>query len=335
MESLLKRIRDIIFNPYNSFVEGTGMLKKIIFLINDRSLNNADVNKAVYETKRYVEECGYASELIAFDAKSVSFAANEGAGNRDSSQILFATDSGRVCEMLSREGCYVLGIRHALNQEEEFLSAKYIFSEIEEVDIDSFVKVYQRYSGEPWEILRTDRLIVRESTIEDVDEFYRIYKDPEMTRYMEGLFDDPEDEKRYQRDYIKKVYGLMGFGIWTLVRKSDGKIIGRAGFSVRNGFDEVELGFLIGKDYQRQGYALEACGAILDYGKNVLRFDKVQTLVKAENTVSIHLCEKLGFVRVEEVDVDENIYGSCYKEGQKASPSKDRRGKYVRMIKID
>ena len=333
LESLLKRIRDIIFNPYNSFIEGTGMLKKIIFLINDRSLNNADVNKAVYETKRYVEECGYASELIAFDAKSVSFAANEGSGNRDRSQILFATDSGRVCEMLSREGCYVLGIRHALNQEEEFLSAKYIFSEIEEVDIDSFVKVYQRYSGEPWEILRTDRLIVRESTIEDVDEFYKLYKDPSMTRFMEGLFDDPEDEKRYQRDYIKKVYGLMGFGVWTLVRREDGAVIGRAGYSVRNGFDEVELGYLVGKDYQRNGYALEACAAILDYGRDVLQFDAVQTLVKAENTVSIHMCEKLGFKKESEVEVEENIYGKEYKDGVKVALNQATFGKYIKMVR--
>ncbi len=81
------------------------MLKKIIFLINDRSLNNTDVKNAVYETKRYVEECGYASELIAFDVKSISFSANERSDNKDSRQILFATDSGRVCEMLSREGC--------------------------------------------------------------------------------------------------------------------------------------------------------------------------------------------------------------------------------------
>ena len=311
------------------------MLKKIIFLIDDKSLNNPEVRSAVYETKRYVEECGYMSELVAFNGMDDVIEGNGSSLYKDKQTTLFATDNGKLCDMLCGEDCYAVGIRHGLNQKEDFPSAKYIFSEIEEVDIDSFVKVYQRYAGEPWEILRTERLIVRESTIEDIDEFYRIYSDPEMTRYMEGLFEDPEDEKRYQRDYIKKVYGLMGFGIWTLVRKSDGVIIGRAGFSVRSGFDDVELGFLIGKDYQRQGYAMEACRAILDYGRDTLKFDKIQTLVKAENTVSVHLCEKLGFTAAEEVDVDENIYGNGYKEGQKASPSKERRGKYVRMIKVD
>ena len=151
---------------------------------------------------------------------------------------------------------------------------------------------------------------------------------------MEGLFDNPEDEKRYQKDYIEKVYGLMGFGIWTVIRKGDGRIIGRAGFSIRNGFDDIELGFLIGKDYQRQGYAYEVCSAILEYGKDTLLFDKVQTLVKAENQVSIHLCEKLGFKTTDTVNVEENIYGKEYKTDKNVPVSQSHFGKYVRMVKF-
>ncbi len=316
------------------------MLKKIIFLISDKSFYDPDIRSAVYETKSYIEECGYKSEIIAFtridfleERDSITEDSSDKSEAEDKKDTLYITDSGKICEQLSSQGCYVLGFSHSLNKGEEFPSARYIFSDIAEVEIDSFVKSYQRYTGEPWDILETERLKVRETTVEDVDVFYRLYSDPEMTRYMEGLFENPEDEKRYQRDYIKKVYGLMGFGVWTLVRKEDGAIIGRAGFSVRSGFDEVELGFLVGREYQRQGYATEACRAILDYGRDVLQFDKVQTLVKAENTVSIHMCEELGFVKVNEVDVDENIYGDSYQEGQKASPSQDRRGKYVRMVR--
>ena len=302
------------------------MLKKVVFLINDRSFDDQNIRSAVCETKAYIEECGYTSEIVAFNGM-------DRYKGTDEKETLFITDSGKICEQLSSAGGYVVGMSHDLNKGEEFSSARYIFSDIQEVDIDSFVKAYQRYSGEHWNILETERLKVRETTVEDVDVFYRLYSDPEMTRYMEGLFENPEDEKRYQRDYIKKVYGLMGFGVWTLVRKEDGAIIGRAGYSVRSGFDEVELGFLVGMDYQRQGYATEACRAILDYGRDVLQFDKVQTLVKAENTVSIHMCERLGFVKINEVDVDENIYGDSYKEGQKALPSNERRGRYVRMVR--
>ena len=218
-----------------------------------------------------------------------------------------------------------------------------VFDEIEEVDADSFTKVYQRYAGEPWEVIRTERLLIRETTVDDVDEFYRLYKEPEMTKYMEGLFENPDDEKRYQKDYIEKVYGLMGFGIWTLVRAEDGEIIGRAGYSIRNGFENIELGFLIGKAYQGQGYAFEACEAILNYGKEVLGLENVQTLVKKENVVSIKLCEQLGFTRTDVVSVEENIYGREYpgadsegkvqEDTREVKLSKSHYGEYVRFDK--
>ncbi|MCR4758126.1 MAG: GNAT family N-acetyltransferase, partial [Butyrivibrio sp.] len=248
--------------------------------------------------------------------------------------ILVVTDKDSFAKKLMNAGVPVVGVSGDFNKDQEFDGLKYVFAEIDEVDIDSYVKAYQRYVGEPWFILETERLILRETTLEDVDEFYSLYKDPEMTQYMEGLFENPEDEKRYQKDYIDKVYGLMGFGIWTVIRKEDKRIIGRAGFSVRNGFDEIELGFLIGKEFQRKGYAFEACSAIMDYGKNILLFDKVQTLVKAENQVSIHICEKLGFKTIDIVDVEENIYGKEYKTDKNIALSQAHFGKYVRMVKF-
>ncbi len=296
------------------------VFKQLVFVVKEKS-------EDVEESSEYIRDCGFDSFILVdlFD----EFFFPEDFMRRDA---LIVTDSPKRAEEFIKKGMFAVGMLHDSGENVEFPGVKYVFSDINQVDIDSFIKVYQRYSGEPWIILVTKRLLVRETTLEDVDTFYELYKDPEMTRYMEGLFDDPEDEKRYQRDYIKKVYGLMGFGVWTLVRLEDSKVIGRAGYSIRSGFDDIELGFLVGKEYQRHGYAYEACRAILDYGRDMLQFDKVQTLVKAENTVSIHLCERLGFKKTEEVDVEENIYGSAYREGQKAHTSgKATYGKYIRM----
>ena len=304
------------------------MLQTLVLLVDEDNLKDKNVKASVDEVARYVKECGYNS-FVATDLEEFESSFPK----EDMISTLVVCDSGQSYEKLLSDGYYVVGMKHELNPEVEFKGAKYVFSEIDNVDMDSFVKVYQRYSGEPWEILKTERLLIRETTVEDVDEFYKLYKDPSMTRFMEGLFDDPEDEKRYQRDYIKKVYGLMGFGVWTLVRREDGAVIGRAGYSVRNGFDEVELGYLVGKDYQRHGYALEACAAILDYGRDVLQFDAVQTLVKAENTVSIHMCEKLGFKKESEVEVEENIYGKEYKDGEKVALNQATFGKYIKMVR--
>ena len=296
------------------------------FVLGDeKSLGESD-RKAVEETAAYIQENGYGVYVAdGKDPLPLSMSENRG-------ELLVLIDDPLLAKELSDKGYYCVGLLHKKEAARSFPGLKYVFSDIEDLDIDSFVKVYQRYAGEPWTVMETERLIIRETTVEDVDEFYKIYSDPDMTRYMEGLFDNPEDEKRYQKDYIDKVYGLMGFGVWTLLRKSDMRVIGRAGFSVRNGFDEPELGFLVGKEFQRQGYCMEALRAIMEYGRKVLLFDRVQTLVKAENTVSIHICERLGFIKKEDVDVEENIYGDVYDDGKRVSLGESRYGKYVRMI---
>lgn len=302
------------------------MLKTIAFVLGGDCPEDESFKEAVKETAAYIQDNGY-SFYVADGKDPLPLSMSE---NRQ--EMLLLTDAPLLAKELSEDGYFCVGLLHDGEAGKSFPGLRYVFSDIQEVDIDSFVKVYQRYAGEPWTVLETDRLIIRETTVRDVDEFYKIYSDPEMTRYMEGLFDDPEDEKRYQKDYIEKVYGLLGFGVWTLVRKEDGRVIGRAGYSVRNGFDEPELGFLVGKEFQRQGYCMEALKAIMEYGRNVLQFDKVQTLVKAENAVSIHICERLGFIKTEDVDVEENIYGDGYNDGKRVSLSESRFGKYVRMI---
>lgn len=141
-----------------------------------------------------------------------------------------------------------------------------------------------------------------------MDSFYQIYAEPQITKYMEDLFADREDEIAYVRDYRENVYGFYGYGMWTVLLK-DGTVIGRAGISWREGSDLPELGFVIGVPWQRQGYAYEVCRAILDHAYEELGLTQVQALVMKENGESAALCEKLGFTESgERVELDEEMY---------------------------
>ena len=155
-------------------------------------------------------------------------------------------------------------------------------------------KVYRRYVNLPWDITETQRCMIRETTEADVDAFWEIYRQPEITRYTEGLYPTVELEKQYIREYIEKVYGFYGFGVWTIALKNTGEVIGRAGFSYREGYEEPEIGFVIGIPWQKQGYAYEVCSALLEYGKEELGFEVVQAFAMPENQASIQLCRKLG-----------------------------------------
>lgn len=217
--------------------------------------------------------------------------------------VLVITDSPEAVKELSEKGNYVTGFYHLRNKDTVFENVPYAVTEVEELTPRSYEEVYRRLAGIPWDILETQRLYVRESMVEDVDDFYRIYADPSITAYVEALFTDPEQERAYMEDYIHNMYGFYGFGMWTIIEKDGNRIIGRAGLDAREGYELPELGFVIEKAYQGKGYATEVCRAILAYAKEELLFDKVQALVEHDNSVSAHLLSILGFVYQEDVEV--------------------------------
>lgn len=219
---------------------------------------------------------------------------HENRGN-GSDSILWITDSGAVAEYLSRNSYGVLAYLHNENRDCTFGGAVYAFEQPQELTVQYLDRIYRRYAGIPWDILDTARCHIRETTEQDIDAFYSIYSEPSITAHMENLYEDRDEEKAYIREYIEKIYGFYDFGVWTVVERESGQVIGRAGLSYREGFEDPELGFVIGVPWQRKGYAFEVCSAILDYGREELGFDKIQAFVEPENIPSLRLCGKLGF----------------------------------------
>lgn len=221
-------------------------------------------------------------------------------------QFLILTDSPKlagICKSMDIAVAAVLS-----GKETDFPGIPYAVMDTENLDETYLEKIWQRYRGIPWKICETKRCLVRETTPEDVTDFYRIYRDKSITAYMENLFAEPEKERQYIKDYIEKVYGFYGFGMWTVCFKETGEVIGRAGLSMREGFEEPELGYVIGKAWQRQGIAAEVCRAILNYGFEELGFESVRALVHPENEASERLCRKLGFRYVDKVEAEGKIY---------------------------
>lgn len=171
----------------------------------------------------------------------------------------------------------------------------YIVTEPEEMSTRDLCRIYQRINNLPWHILSTKHFIIRESTVDDVESFYRIYSEDGITDYIEPLFEDIQNEMLYMRNYIKDIYAFYGFGMWSVVDSITHDIIGRAGISMIDGYEYPELGFVTATAYQHQGYTFEILSAIMEYAKNELGFSKIQARVKPSNIKSINLLTRLGF----------------------------------------
>lgn len=206
------------------------------------------------------------------------------------------TDDPQTASLCEERKIPCLVLLHEQNQWVSFPCGAYCIEQIEDITPACIDRITQRVNGQPWTILETQRLLVREITEADVPRLYELYRDPEITEYMEDLFENPAEEVAYTRHYIENIYAFYGYGMWIVIEKETGEIIGRAGLENKEGFDGLELGFMIGKNYQRQGYAFEVCQAIIAYAEEELEIQDICALVREENKASIALCHKLGFV---------------------------------------
>ena len=131
--------------------------------------------------------------------------------------------------------------------------------------------------------------------MEDLAEFYELYNSPGM-EFIESLA-DYETEKEKLNSYIQNRYPFYGYGMWTVLDKTTGKVIGRAGIEERtiNERDMTELGYMLHYLYRRNGIGFEICQGILEYAKSTLYIEEIYAYTHKNNMASRKLLEKLGF----------------------------------------
>jgi ribosomal-protein-alanine N-acetyltransferase len=95
------------------------------------------------------------------------------------------------------------------------------------------------------------------------------------------------NRRRYEKD---------GFGLWAMISKSSGELIGDCGLirQVVDETEEVEIGYHVRRDWWRNGLATEAARACRDYGFAQLLVDRLISLIRPENQPSRRVAEKNG-----------------------------------------
>ena len=154
-------------------------------------------------------------------------------------------------------------------------------------------------------ILETNRLILRTTSLNDIDDLYtQVFSNDEVVRYTfgsDGL--NLEDTK----EFIKANCNFdKEFGLSTLIEKKSNKIIGLAG-NIQCSYLETldyEFGFILGREFWGKGYATEIGQAQIDYIKNKIKAKRVLALVHKNNLASIKTIEKLGLSHFISIQTD-------------------------------
>lgn len=149
--------------------------------------------------------------------------------------------------------------------------------------------------------LETERLLLRPFTEADIDVAYHLFEEePEVYRFDPGFARTLAQRAAIVRRHVEQNQ-LDGEGALAVTLKSTGEFIGQAGLQLYVlpwqpfATPEVELCYKIGRAYWGQGYAREACGALLDFAFGEIRLLRVVTITHPDNQRSVRLLECLGF----------------------------------------
>ncbi len=148
-------------------------------------------------------------------------------------------------------------------------------------------------------ILETERLYLRELNETDFDSLCGILQDGETMYAYEGAFSDSEVREWLDRQIAR--YQKWNFGLWAVILKENGKLIGQCGLTLQpwNNLEVLEIGYLFNKAYWHKGFAAEAVAACKNYAFNVLKAAEVCSIIRDTNIPSQNVALRNGMVKMD------------------------------------
>lgn len=143
-------------------------------------------------------------------------------------------------------------------------------------------------------VAETPRLILRHLARKDADELAAIYADPVVMKFYPSLWTYTETKQQIERIIV--TYEKLGFGLWATIYKANNKFIGRCGLvpQLVDGQQEIEIGYLLAKEYWNKGLATEAACVSRDYGLETVGCDRLISLIDPRNISSQKVALKTG-----------------------------------------
>lgn len=155
------------------------------------------------------------------------------------------------------------------------------------------------------DLLETERLVLGGWTMEQVDDLVRLHGHPEVSRYLDADGSAWSREKCVARVALwRDNFASQQMGKLRVRRKSDGVLVGRAGFGLHGEQGEPEIGYAMFPEHHGQGYATEAATALRDW--LFRETDRMYFLGFADvrNAPSLAVLTKIGMVRTHVAELD-------------------------------
>ncbi|MFE1245050.1 GNAT family N-acetyltransferase [Fictibacillus sp. NPDC058756] len=119
-------------------------------------------------------------------------------------------------------------------------------------------------------------------------------------QFVEKLSPEDYEIHGFIKSYLEKLQedeSLLGWGVWFVIEKETGRIVGDIGFKGKPVEHTVEIGYGIIPSAQGKGYATEAVNEIIEWALSTNLARHVVAECLDDNIASVKVLEKLGFER--------------------------------------
>lgn len=141
----------------------------------------------------------------------------------------------------------------------------------------------------PFPVLETQRLILRRRLLSDL---------PVLITLRNAIRIRTEEEIREQMEKTEKEIDANNLVAWSVTLRENGRMIGDISFwRILKEHYRAEIGYSLLEEFRQKGFATEAMRVVLDYGFRTMQLHSVEANVGPENTASVRLLEKYGFVQ--------------------------------------
>ena len=147
-------------------------------------------------------------------------------------------------------------------------------------------------------ILETKNFWLRPVSLDDVDEFVLFWQDTDVMKYIgDGSWGGGKDVVRpFLQECIDDYVLYPGLGFWALVDKETNVVVGEGCLFPNKETNEVEVGYILRRDYWGKGHATELLASLLKYGFEKLNLESIIAVAHPDNKASLKVMEKCGMV---------------------------------------
>lgn len=139
-------------------------------------------------------------------------------------------------------------------------------------------------------VIPGERIILRPITFDDAADLYEYGHDPETTEFVFETHATIEESILGIGTYFMS----DPIGKFAIELRSENKMIGTFDLRVNENDSKAEIGYVLNKAYQGNGYMTEAGALILDLAFNTLRLNKVFSLHDVKNPQSGAVMKRLN-----------------------------------------